>query len=81
MKPANLHINLVDSYFGLLRNLSPDSKLELITRLSESMKTTKKKKDVSLKSLFGAFDSEKSAETIIAEIRNSRVFNREIESL
>jgi len=30
MKTADVNINLVDSYFTLLKNLSPNNKLELI---------------------------------------------------
>ena len=79
MKAAN--INIIDSYIGLLNNLSPDSKLELISRLSQSLKSQKKPKEKSIQELFGAFMSDKSAETIIEEIRQSRTFTRQIEEL
>ena len=74
-------INIIDSYIGLLNNLSPDSKLELISRLSQSLKSQKKPQEKSIQELFGAFASEKSAETIIEEIRQSRTFTRQIEEL
>ena len=74
MKSADIDINLIESYFGLLKNLSPDSKLELIARLSKSMKTTKKAKTDSIKSLFGAFISEQSADELIDDIRKARTF-------
>ncbi|MEO8147916.1 MAG: hypothetical protein ABI723_09785 [Bacteroidia bacterium] len=76
MKTNDLNINLIDAYFGLLKNLSADSKLELIAKLSNSMKTTKKTKDESLKSLYGAFVSNQSADEIIKDIKQSRTFNR-----
>ncbi len=79
MKAAN--VNIIDSYIGLLNNLSPDSKLELISRLSQSLKSQKKLKEKPIQELFGAFKSEKSAETIIEEIRQSRTFTRQIEEL
>ena len=79
MKAAN--INIIDSYIELLNNLSPDSKLELISRLSQSLKSQKKPKEKSIQELFGAFMSDKSAETIIEEIRQSRTFTRQIEEL
>lgn len=44
MKTADINKNLVDSYFMLLKNLSPDNKLELIACLSKSMKKEKKVK-------------------------------------
>ena len=74
-------MNTADFYYELLSNLNADSKLELISRLSESLKTKKKAKEVSLSSLFGAFKSKKSAETIISEIRADRTFERKIENL
>ena len=74
-------INIIDNYFGLLNNLSPDSKLELISRLSQSHNSQKKPQEKSIEKLFGAFISDKSAETIIDEIRQSRTFTRQIEEL
>lgn len=82
MKTADINSTLIDTYFSLLRNLSSDSKLELITRLSQSMKTSKRKsKKVSLDSLYGSWNSEQSADEIIAELKNARNFNREREIL
>jgi tRNA A-37 threonylcarbamoyl transferase component Bud32 len=79
MKATN--INIIDSYLGLLDHLSPDSKLELISRLSQSLKSQKKSEEKSVQELFGAFESEKSAEAIIEEIRQARTFTRQIEEL
>jgi hypothetical protein len=70
MKATDLKI--IDSYFELLDKLNSDSKLELISRLAESLKTQPKTKEKSVQELFGAYISEKSAETIIKEIRESR---------
>lgn len=75
------NINIADYYFGFLKNLKHDSKLDLIAKLSESLKTTSKKGDVSLQSLFGAYKSEETADEIIAELRASRTFNRNTEIL
>ena len=74
-------VNIADYYFGFFKNLRHDSKLDLITKLSESLKTTENMNEVSLQSLFGSFKSEQSADDIINEIRNSRNSNREIEEL
>ncbi len=76
MKTSDLNINLIAIYFELLKNLSADSKLELIAKLSNSMKTKKQKKHDSLKSLYGAFESKQSADEIISEIKQAHVFNR-----
>lgn len=80
MKTTDINNTLIDNYFSFFKNLSTDAKLELIARLSKSMKTSKKeKKEVSLSSLYGAWKSEKSAEEIIAEIKSSRNFDRKRE--
>lgn len=76
MKATDLNINLIETQFELLNNLSADNKLELIAKLSNSMKTTKRAKDDSLKSLYGAFISKQSADEIINDIKQARTFNR-----
>lgn len=63
---------VIDGYVGLLNNLSPSNKLDLISRLTDSVKTDLKEKKSSFKRSFGAFESSKSAEEIIEEIRGSR---------
>lgn len=72
---------LADNYFEILKNLSMDIKLELISRISDSIRKPKYHEDDSWKKLFGAYQSEQTAEEIIDEIRNSRFTNREIENL
>jgi hypothetical protein len=81
MKAADLKFNLIDSYLGLLNNLSPESKLELISKLSDSLKGSKKPTDKSIGDLYGAFISKKSAEQIIIDLKNGRNFNRKTEGL
>ena len=45
MKTTEINTTIVDGYAGLLDNLSPDNKLDLISKLTASVKTdlTKKK--------------------------------------
>ncbi|RKR05970.1 hypothetical protein C8C83_5324 [Flavobacterium sp. 90] len=70
--------NILESYSDLFEGLSFSNKLELIERLTKSLKTAKPKENNFYKS-FGAFSSEKSAEEIISEIKSSRQFkNTEI---
>ncbi|MDI9364746.1 MAG: hypothetical protein QM541_07335 [Flavobacterium sp.] len=80
MVTSSQHISIADYYFGFLKNLNADSKLDLISKLSQSLKETETIPETSLQSLFGAYKSEETAEEIIAELRASRVFNRNIES-
>lgn len=76
MKTADINTNLVETYYTLLKSLSPDNKLELIARLSKSMKTTKKTKDDSWKSLFGSWDIDQSADDFVEELKKDRKFSR-----
>jgi hypothetical protein len=81
MKVLNLNAVLIDGYVRLLENLSPNSKLDLISKLTQSVKTDISDKKSSFKKSFGAFESQKSAEELIDEIRSSRSFNRKIEEI
>ena len=80
MKAADINTTLIDGYLRLLENLSPNNKLELISKLSLSIKDEVPDKKKSLKKAFGAFDSKESADEIIKQIRSRRTFNRQIES-
>jgi hypothetical protein len=71
---------IVDGYVGLLDNLSTNNKLDLISKLSASVKSDLTDKKSSFKKAFGAFDSKKSAEEILQEIRSNRVSTRQIET-
>jgi hypothetical protein len=63
--------SVADYYFDFLRNLNADSKLDLISKLSLSLKEEKQSSEpeVSLHSLFGAYQSDETAEEIIAALR------------
>ena len=81
MISSTKHVSLADYYFGFLENLNSDSKLDLISKLSQSLKESDASANTSLQSLFGVYKSDESAEEIIAAIRDSRVSNRNTESL
>lgn len=77
MKASEAKTNTIDYYYSLLRNLSSNDKLDLIARLSNSMKTDKEQKeDKSWKSLFGVLDLDESAEEFVQRLENERNFNR-----
>ena len=80
MNSSSQSISYAEYYFGVLKNLNAESKLDLISQLSQSLKSVKAER-ISLESLFGAYKSEETAEEIIAGIRSSRVSNRHIEQL
>lgn len=81
MKTADLKFNIIDSYLELLKGLSPDSKLELISKLSDSLKGSKKSANKPLGELYGSFKTRKTADEIIAELKRSRKFSRKTEEL
>ena len=72
MKTADRNTDMIDSYFTLLKNLSSDNKLELIARLSKSIKAVKKTKSDSWKSLFGALTIGKSADEFVDGLKKAR---------
>ncbi|MBL7974183.1 MAG: hypothetical protein JNJ85_04695 [Candidatus Kapabacteria bacterium] len=81
MKAIDINTTLVDGYLRLLDNLSPSNKLDLISKLTLSVKTDISEKKNSFYKAYGAWDSEQSADQLITDIRNSRTFNRHIEEL
>lgn len=72
-----MNTTIIDGYVELLANLSPSDKLDLISKLTASVKTDLGIKKSAFKEAFGAFESSKTAEEILKDIRNSKVFNRQ----
>lgn len=62
----------IDKYFGFLSRLDNRSKKKLIIKLTESIEE-KRKSNVSLSDLSGAWEDSRDSDEIIKEIRNSRV--------
>ena len=80
MKATKTNSIIIDGYVALLYNLSTSTKLDIIAKLTDSLKVDGRDKKSSFKKSFGAFDSNKTAEEINADIRASRISTREIES-
>ena len=71
------HNKLISNYLNLLKGLSVNEKLEIITELSQSMKT-KPKGEIPEKtwaSLFGAFELDVPAEEFLSELKKDRNFH------
>ncbi len=79
MKATDINTSIIDGYLRMLDNLSAVSKLDLISRLSLSVKSDMKEKQKVFNESFGAFESKQSADEIITEIRASRNFKRNTE--
>ena len=73
-----LNNKTLDKYFSFLKRLDNNSKKRLIIKLTESLEIREKNK-LDLSTLFGKWEDEKDSDTIIKEIRESRINNRNIE--
>lgn len=65
---ADKHI--IDTYSALFENLTPMSKIELIERLSKSLKVEGEKKEKKFYNSFGSFGSDRSVEDIMSGIKS-----------
>jgi hypothetical protein len=72
MTHAERHI--VETYSELFESLSSASKLELLERLAKSIRKGRKSNEKDFFSSFGGFASDKPAEEIIINIKESRKF-------
>ena len=75
-KAYKLLLDLADLKLISLDEKTEDNFVEEVSNFAESDLTNKK---ALFKQAFGAFESEKSAEEIIEDIRSSRIANRNIE--
>ena len=66
--------NIIENYFGLFESLNSMSKLELIEKLTKSLKAETKSKENNFYKSFGAFSTEKTSDEINTEIKSSRKF-------
>ena len=67
-----------NNYWNLVKHLSPDAKIDLITLLSQSLKNTSHHQ-VSAKKYYGIWgDDGMSDDEFIKELKSLRSFNREI---
>ena len=67
----------LENYLGLLSNLSRESKIRLVENLNSDIKNNTPYETNWIDKLYGSFVSDKSAETLISEIRADRKFVRE----
>jgi len=77
---SNTNTIMIDNYYGLMRGLSKDFKIKIIEKLSNSIVDEVSENEHLADRFYGAFKSNKSAEDIITEIKDSRAFNRTVEA-
>lgn len=73
-----INVNILDSYMAFLETLSPGAKLDLISKLTQSLKSEIKPRENLFESSFGAWVGNESADEIVKGIKDSRAFNRQI---
>ncbi|MGN6397911.1 MAG: hypothetical protein ACTHMI_20230 [Mucilaginibacter sp.] len=67
--------NIVDAYSGLFEGLDVMTKSKIVKKLADSIKRSESSRDDDkLFEAFGAFESQKSADEIISDIKSSRAF-------
>lgn len=66
--------HIVETYAGLFEQLSPNTKLALLEKLTSSIRKAKKPKENDFLKSFGAFGSNISPDELIEEIKKSRSF-------
>ena len=67
-----------DNYWNIIRHLSPDAKLDLISMITKSLKKTTPKR-VLAKKYYGIWgDDGMSDDEFVKELKSLRSFNREI---
>lgn len=76
MNTANINSKLIESYITLLKNMSPPNKLDLISKLTQSVKTDIEDNINHIYESFGEWKGDESADELINVIRESRTFNR-----
>lgn len=73
----DISLKLADSYFGMLKSLSNETKLHLIKMLSDSMLSNEEKKVVvshkKLEDYFGIWSDDAVADNMIKTIRENRL--------
>jgi hypothetical protein len=79
MNTADINTKLIDSYMSLLKNMSARNKLELISKLSNTVKTDLEQEKTDFYKAFGGWDKNESAEDLIETIKGSKTFNRTID--
>lgn len=78
MKAVDINTQLIINYFALLKNLSTNSKLDLISKLTQSIKSNMVDKST-FDEAYNAWDNNDNAEDLISSIRSARTFNRNME--
>jgi len=72
--------SILDKYFNFLKKFDNNAKKKLIIKLTNSLEF-KETKPFDIKSLFGAWEDDRTSQEIIDEIKNSRVAPKDTDKL
>jgi len=78
---ANINTHILNTYMAFLETLSPGIKLDIISKLTQSLKSEVRSKENLFESSFGAWMGNESAEEIVKGLRSNRTFHRQSEGL
>jgi hypothetical protein len=81
MNTADIDSRLIEGYTALLKNMSTANKLDLISKLTQSVKSEIDEGQNRTYGSFGQWEGDERADEMINVIRESRTFNREREEL
>ena len=81
MNTVDTNSRLVEGYTALLKNMSTANKLDLISKLTQSVKTEIDEGESVIYNSFGQWKGDEGADEMINIIRESRTFNRDREEL
>jgi|SRR5580693_9104773 hypothetical protein len=74
---AAINNHILNTYMAFLETLSPGAKLDIISKLTQSLKSEVKSMENLFESSFGAWAGNESAEEIVKGTRDGRTFNRQ----
>lgn len=76
-----MNTRIINSYVDFLQTLNPDARLDIISRLAQSLKSEIKPKENLFAKSSGAWSGSESADELVKGIVDSRKFNRQMEGL
>jgi len=79
MNTADVNTKLIDSYLSLMKNMSVSNKLDLISKLTSTVKKDIEQEQSDFYNSFGGWDTNESAEELISSIKGARTFNRKLD--
>ena len=79
MNTADVNTKLIDSYLSLMKNMSVSNKLDLISKLTRTVKIDIEQEQPDFYKSFGGWDKNESAEELISSIKGARTFNRKLD--